>query len=117
MTTILIVCGAGASSTFLASRMRALATARGVEVTIQASSDDDLGSHLSAVDLLLIGAHLKKDYPDLQALAAAHSVAIGLLPDTVFTAGGAEQAFDLATSLAPRGRLTSTNRTKDTTHG
>ena len=117
MTTILLVCGAGASSTFLASRMRALVTARELPLVIQASSDDNLDTRLDSVDVLLVGAHLAEGFPELHRVADAHGVAIALLPPTVFGAGGAESALDLAISLAPIGQFPSPLRTKDTTHG
>ncbi len=53
--TILIVCGAGASSTFLASRMRAIARTRNAPFAIEAASDIDLAPRLACVHLLLVG--------------------------------------------------------------
>ena len=117
MTTILIVCGAGASSTFLASRMRAVAASRGASVTIVAASDDDLDSRLPTTDVLLVGAHLSETFDELRDRAAAHGVPAGLLAPTVFGPGGPESAFDLYSSLASLAGAVTTNPQKDTTHG
>lgn len=117
MTTILIVCGAGASSTFLASRMRAVAASRGESVTIVAASDDDLDSRFASTDVLLVGAHLSASFDELRDRAAAHGVAAGLLAPTVFGPGGPEAAFDLYSSLALPASADIANPQKDTTHG
>ena len=99
MDTILIVCGAGASSTFLASRMRSLARTRGIELSITAASDSDLADHLSFVDVLLVGPHLAPRYSSLSAQASDAGAASLLLPATAFGTGGAEAALDAALEL------------------
>lgn len=109
MTTILIVCGAGASSTFLASRMRAIAATRGDSVTVQAASDEDIDARLPSADVLLVGAHLSSSFDLLQARAAGFGVPAGLLASTTFGPGGAEAAYDLFSSL--------TTTQKDIPHG
>jgi PTS system cellobiose-specific IIB component len=103
MTTILIVCGAGASSTFLANRMRSIAKARGESVTVQAASDDELDSRLASIDVLLVGAHLEGSFDDLSARASRFGVPAGLLAPSAVTAAGAEAAYDLYSALAPLG--------------
>jgi PTS system cellobiose-specific IIB component len=117
MTTILIVCGAGASSTFLASAMRSLAASRGIPVTIQAASDDDIESRLPFSDIVLVGAHLASSFDVLRARAAEHDVAAALLPADVFGLAGAETALELASGIAPAGRLALHHQPKETPHG
>jgi PTS system cellobiose-specific IIB component len=81
MDMILVVCGAGASSTFLASRMRALATERGLDLTARAAS------------------HLESAFGELEAEAAEYSVPAALLPSTAFGPEGATDALDQALAL------------------
>jgi len=109
MTTILIVCGAGASSTFLATRMRAIAASRGDSVTVQAASDDDLDGRLPSIDVLLVGSHLSTSFDTLRDRAAGFGVPAGLLASTTFGPGGAEAAYELFSSL--------TTTQKDIPHG
>jgi PTS system cellobiose-specific IIB component len=99
MDMILVVCGAGASSTFLASRMRALATQRGLDVTARAASNLDLASRLADARVLLVGPHLAASFPELQAEAAEHSVPAALLPATAFGPEGATDALDQALAM------------------
>jgi PTS system cellobiose-specific IIB component len=99
MDMILVVCGAGASSTFLASRIRKLTAERGLDVTARAASNLDLGSRLSDAQVLLVGPHLESNFAELQAAAAEHSVPAVLLPATAFGTDGALHALDTALAL------------------
>lgn len=99
MDMILVVCGAGASSTFLASRMRALATQRGLGVTARAASNLDLSSRLADARVLLVGPHLESSFGELSAEAAEHSVPAALLPSTAFGPQGAADALDQALAI------------------
>jgi cellobiose PTS system EIIB component len=99
MELILVVCGAGASSTFLAGRIRSLATERGLDVSARAASNLDLSARLADAAVLLVGPHLEANFPELQAEAAEHSVPAGLLPSTAFGPDGATDALQQALAL------------------
>jgi cellobiose PTS system EIIB component len=99
MDMILVVCGAGASSTFLASRMRALATERGLNLTARAASNLDLAARLPDARVLLVGPHLESAFGDLAAEAAEYAVPAALLPSTAFGPQGATDALDQALAL------------------
>lgn len=100
METILVVCGAGASSTFLASRMRSLAKERGLMlITAKAASTQDLAARLPEAAALLVGPHLEPEFSMLEADAAERRVPAALLPSTAFGPAGAAAALDLALSL------------------
>ena len=99
METILVVCGAGASSTFLASRMRKLAADRGLSVTARAASNLDLNSRLPDAQVLLVGPHLADAFSGLESEAASHGVPAALLPSTAFGPDGAADALDTALTL------------------
>jgi PTS system cellobiose-specific IIB component len=99
MQSILIVCGAGASSTFLASRMRAIAKARGLVVLIEPASDSDMRSKLHHSTVLLVGSHLSARFESLKAEAAEFGIPSALLPPTAFGPSAAEHALDLAAGM------------------
>jgi phosphotransferase system HPr (HPr) family protein len=101
MDTILVVCGAGASSTFLASRLRSLAKERGLDITARAASTDELESRLASARAVLVGPHLASRFDELTATAAARSVPTALLPANAFEPASAAAALDLALSLLP----------------
>jgi PTS system cellobiose-specific IIB component len=99
MDLILVVCGAGASSTFLASRIRSLAAERGLDLTARAASNEDLSRRLSDATVLLVGPHLESGFAELRAEAATHDVPAGLLPSTAFGPQGAADALEQALAL------------------
>ena len=103
MESVLIICGAGASSTFLASRIRAIAKARGLELTVSAASDSELRTRLHGTSVLLVGPHLESAFEAISAEASAFGIPVALLPPTAFGPSGAEQAIDLVGSLVDLG--------------
>ena len=97
---IIVVCGAGASSTFIAHRIRRAATERGLEVRATATSESQLDVALADADVLLVGAHLADRIEQLRARAAAASVPIAILPDVVATSPEGVGALDVALQVA-----------------
>lgn len=97
---ILVVCGAGASSTFIAVRMRKTAELRGLTVTVTAGSESDLAYGLAGIDVLLIGPHLAGLYDDIREHADQAGVGVVLLPATIFAARDGTVALDLALDAA-----------------
>ena len=99
MDKVLIVCGAGASSTFLALRLRRVARDRGLDLVVEAGTLPDVDERLAATSILLVGPPLATAFDELSARARAAGVRIALLPDSVFGPDGAELAVDLVTEL------------------
>ena len=100
---IIIVCGAGASSTFVAHRIRRAAEARGLEVTAAATSESELEGALQRADVLLVGAHLEGRLDLLRELATGASVPLAILPERAAVTADGEEALDLALVTAGGG--------------
>jgi PTS system cellobiose-specific IIB component len=92
---ILVVCGAGASSTFVAQRVRRAAHARGLPHTASAGTERSLPIDLDAADIVLVGPHLSDSLERIERDAAARGVLVVLLPDDVFTDLSGERTLDL----------------------
>lgn len=95
---IVVVCGAGASSTFAALRIRRAAEARGLDVEVRAAGEQTLAAELADADALLVGTHLAEKLPSLERDAAAASVPVAVLPDETRTLDG-DVALDLAIAI------------------
>jgi PTS system cellobiose-specific IIB component len=93
---ILVVCGAGASSAFVAHRMRVTGKERGLDLAVAAGSEADLPSSLDTVDVLLIGPHLAPRFERISAQAKTRGVGVALLPASVLAARDGALALDLA---------------------
>lgn len=82
---ILVVCGAGASSTFVAQRVRHAAQAAGREISAVAGTEQSLPIDLDAADVVLVGPHLRLSLERIQRAASDRGARVVLLPDDVFT--------------------------------
>ncbi|GAA1810805.1 PTS IIB subunit [Agromyces neolithicus] len=100
---IIVVCGAGASSTFIAHRIRRAAADRGLSVRTQASSAAGLDEVLPGADVLLVGEHLTEQLAALRERAVAASVPLAILPSGASSAADGEEALDLALATAGAG--------------
>jgi PTS system cellobiose-specific IIB component len=82
---ILVVCGAGASSTFVAQRVRRAALDRGLSFTAVAGTERSLPNDLDTADVVLVGPHLADALPRIEQAAAERDATVVLLPADVFT--------------------------------
>ena len=101
---VLIVCGAGASSTFVAQRLRRAAANRGLELEAIATSASAAPDLVPTVDVVVVGAHLGAGIAALGAAASAADVPFVVLGDPARQDG--EQLLDqtLAATAADRER-------------
>ncbi len=98
---ILVVCGAGASSTFVARRLRAAALAAGVDLDALAVPRETLPGRLPEADGLLIGPHLP-DADTVRQEAARHGVAALTMPPDVFADPDGARVLELVATLTGR---------------
>jgi len=81
---ILVVCGAGASSTFVAQRVRHAAHDQGLAYTAFAGTELSLPIDLDAADVVLVGPHLAHALERIERDAAARGATVVLLPPDIF---------------------------------
>lgn len=81
---ILVVCGAGASSTFVAQRVRHAAQAAGRDVSAVAGTEQSLAIDLDAADVVLVGPHLRRSLENIRRDAAYRGARVVLLPEDVY---------------------------------
>ncbi|MBD7957259.1 PTS sugar transporter [Microbacterium sp. Sa4CUA7] len=82
---ILVVCGAGASSTFVAQRVRRAASDHGLPYAAFAGTEQSLPSDLDAADVVLVGPHLAHALERIQHEADRRGTAVVLLPADIFS--------------------------------
>lgn len=81
---ILVVCGAGASSTFVAQRINSAARARKLAYRATATNEAALAEAMESSDLVLLGPHLAEQLERIKSMAAPHGVHVILLDADVF---------------------------------
>lgn len=84
MKTVLLICGTGASSGFMAKNIRKVAKEQGKEINVKARSDSELDEYIEEIDLLLVGPHLKYMMKDLEAVAAPYKVPVELITEDAY---------------------------------
>ena len=82
---ILVVCGAGASSTFVAQRIRHAAQAAGRGFSAVAGTEQSLPIDLDAADVVLVGPHLQHALERIRREAEPRETRVVLLPPDIFT--------------------------------
>ncbi|MEO1769671.1 PTS sugar transporter subunit IIB [Candidatus Enterococcus ferrettii] len=99
MKNILLICGSGASSGFMAAAIRKAAKKRGVGVTVKAASESQLDDRINEIDYLLIGPHLSYMLNDIQEQTKDKQVKAAVIPQNVYGALNGDKALDLILSL------------------
>ncbi len=84
MKKILLVCGTGASSGFMAKNIRQAAKARGMEWDVKARSDSVVEDYIEEIDLLLVGPHLAYMLGDLEEIAEPYDVPVAIIPKDAY---------------------------------
>ncbi|MXQ52689.1 PTS sugar transporter subunit IIB [Shimazuella alba] len=103
MTKVLLICGAGASSGFMANAIRKAGKKRGMEMNVQARSESQLSEYLNEVDVLLIGPHLKYMEDELKEKLSNYPIKVSVIPQSVYGTLDGNKACDLITKLLESG--------------
>ena len=81
---ILLVCGMGMSSGFLATSARKAAKKLGINYQIEARSETEVSSFLSSIDGLLIGPHYSQKLDSFRKQAQPYHVPVEVIPDKIY---------------------------------
>jgi cellobiose PTS system EIIB component len=95
---ILVVCGAGASSTFVAQRLQRAAVSAGLDLQAAAVPHAALAARIGEAELVLIGPHLTQVADSIREDAARHGVSVIVLPEDIFTDRDGRRTLDLITN-------------------
>ncbi|WP_348921184.1 PTS sugar transporter subunit IIB [Enterococcus rotai] len=96
---ILLVCGGGASSGFLAQSMKKSAKAQGLAVTVEAVGDSEIEDYIEDKDVVLFGPHLRYMEAELkETMDEFDEIPYDFIPDEYYGAldGGGTLAFALS---------------------
>lgn len=99
MKQILLVCGTGASSGFMARNIRQAVKARGLDYDVKARSDSVLEDYIEDISLLLVGPHLDYMLKDLEEIAEPYNVPVRIIPKEAYGSLDGEAVADLITEI------------------
>lgn len=97
---VLLVCGSGASSGFMAANMRKAAKKAGLDYKIQARSEAELGDYADQIDALMVGPHLKAEFDAIKAQVPDKVKVILMKPDYYSILDGKTAVEDLQSQLS-----------------
>lgn len=86
MRKVLLVCGTGASSGFVAANIRKVAKEKGKDYEILARSDSAAEDNIEGSSLLLVGPHLDYMLEDMEELGKMYGVPVKLIPKEAYGA-------------------------------
>ena len=76
---VLLVCGAGFSSGFMAQNLRKAAKAREIEMTVQAKSETAIEDYIDEIDAIMVGPHMAYVIADAQDVCDEYGVTLILM--------------------------------------
>ncbi|MCR5392163.1 MAG: PTS sugar transporter subunit IIB [Olsenella sp.] len=91
---ILLVCGSGASSGFMAGNMRKAAATRGLNVSIIARSESEIDSYIDGIDVLMVGPHLAYILDDIDGYTQGYPVKVILMKPEYYSTLDGNAAID-----------------------
>lgn len=96
---ILLACGIGASTGFMAASMRKSAKKQGLDVTIKAVSKSEVMERADKIDVLLLGPHFSAEVPEYQAKLAEYNVKVASINPDYYAALDGESILADAMAL------------------
>jgi len=84
MKTVLLVCGSGASSGFMAANVRRAASSRKMEINIFARSDSEIVDYIETIDILLVGPHLAYMVDSIEEITKKQGVPVYVIPQGIY---------------------------------
>ena len=91
---VLLVCGTGASSGFMAANIRKAAAARGLAITVNARSESSIEDYVDEIDCLMIGPHLASIKEDMEERCEGYDVKVGVIEQAAYARLNGDAALD-----------------------
>lgn len=99
MIKILLACGIGASSGFMAANMRKYAKKQGIDAKISAVSKSEVLDHLGEFDVLLLGPHFVGEVGKFQEELKSENVKVMSINPDYYASLNAEGVLNDAINL------------------
>ena len=90
---VLLVCGAGASSSFMAAKMRVAAKKRNIDLGITARSESEISNYIGDIDAIMVGPHLA-DYFETVKESYGEECPVILMEKTYYGRLDGDKAID-----------------------
>lgn len=93
---VLLVCGSGASSGFMASNIRKAAAKQEIDITVKARGEAEIENYIDEIDALMVGPHLAYILDEIEDYVGDNDVKVILMkPEYYSTLNGDAALEDL----------------------
>lgn len=96
---ILVVCGGGASSSFIAQNVLKAAKSKGLDLEIDAISETELEDYVEGRDCILIGPHLKYIEESLKGVIDEYGVPYAFISEQNYSQMNGEAILEQAKEI------------------
>lgn len=94
MENVLLVCGSGASSGFMATNLRKAVKSRGLNIGVKASSESQIENYIEDIDAIMVGPHLAYLTDEINELNHNNDVKVILMKPEYYATLDGEKALN-----------------------
>jgi PTS system cellobiose-specific IIB component len=91
---VLLVCGSGASSGFMASNIRKAAAKRSIDIIVNARGESEIENYIDEIDALMVGPHLAYIMEELEEYVKGTDVKVLLMKPSYYSLLDGDAALD-----------------------
>lgn len=99
-TKVILCCGAGFSSGFLAQRSRQAIKIKNFDMTIEAKSESVISEYMDEMDILLVGPHYASALEQLKSKCEPRGIKVALIPTDIYATIDGERLVEFANNIA-----------------
>ena len=96
---VLLICGSGASSGFMAAAVRKAASKRGMEISVTARSEAEIENYIEDIDCLIVGPHLAYILDDVNKIVGDRDIKVTMVKSQDYAIFNGENVLDQLLSL------------------
>ena len=91
---VLLVCGSGASSGFMAANIRKAASAKGLQLSITARGESEIENYIDEINALMVGPHLAYILDEVEDFVGDAPVKVILMKADYYSTLDGEKALE-----------------------
>jgi PTS system cellobiose-specific IIB component len=91
---ILLVCGSGASSGFMAANIRKAASKKNIKISVKARGEAEIENYIDQIDALMVGPHLSYIMEEIEEYIHDYDVKVILMKPEYYSTLDGEKALD-----------------------
>lgn len=96
---VLLVCGSGASSGFMAANIRKAAARKGVDIDVTARGEAEIENYIEEIDCLMVGPHLAYLLDEIDEIIGGNDIKVELIKPEYYSTLNGDKVLDQILAL------------------